>query len=163
MGWTVPEAWTVAVIVTADAYGVDREALGAASRGRGPRPPADLWEARKIAVYLATCLSDCSYAELGRHAGLHRDTVASHCADVRGSVLMEDRAEVSAEALERICRARLQARASDRLDAMRAEMARLQEMTADLVRSSDTLPRIHPTSGRVAEKNIVALPARRTA
>ena len=75
----IAKCWEAAVVVTAAAYGVDPALVARQSRGRGPRPPPEIWEPRKLAVHLAIVLSDATYAELGRHIGLHRDTVASHC------------------------------------------------------------------------------------
>lgn len=83
--WPMAAAWSAAVEVTAVAYGVPPEVIAAESRGRGPRPPREVWQAKKMAVHLAIVLGQCDYAALGRQIGLHRDTVASHCAWVRDS------------------------------------------------------------------------------
>lgn len=93
--WPLSQAWTAVLSVTATAYALDIEALGAPSRGRGPRPPKTVWEARKVAVYLVVVLSDQNHAAVARHIGFHRDTVNSHCLAMREAVLddldMEER------------------------------------------------------------------------
>lgn len=152
---SVAQSWQAAVAVTAAAYGVDPAVLGAESRGRGPRPPADIWEPRKMAVHLAVVISGVSYAALGRHIGLHRDTVASHCADVRDAIHDEIESaslalEPLAKSLERLARARLVALHSNRIDAVRAHLAMLEQATAELVGSSDELRQSHPTNTRVS-------------
>lgn len=92
-------AWDAAVSVTATAYRVDGELISAASRGRGPRPPQAIWEAKKMAVFLVVVVSGQDYASVGRHIGLHRDTVASHCAGVRERCATDGDIETRAEAL----------------------------------------------------------------
>lgn len=142
--WSIAEAWATASDVTAAAYGVGVELLRAESRGRGPRPPREAWEAKKVAVYLAVVLSDCDYAELGRLIGLHKDTVSSHCAAVRNSVLDSDMAETSAQALEALARGRLELNAGERLNAMRAHLTMLQSATVEVLGLANH-PTAHPT------------------
>lgn len=145
--WSMAQAWAASVEVTAAAYDADPRDVAVQSRGRGPRPFKKVWEARKIAVYLAVVLSDCGYAELGRLIGLHRDTVASHCADVREAADV-DRDEVSLVALEAMARGRLGQFDRQRIDAMRAQLALLENVTGDLplrTISSDSRPTLHPT------------------
>lgn len=83
--WPMDAAWASAAEVCAAAYRVSPEAILAPSRGRGPRPPADVWDAKKTAIYLTVVLSDCDYARVGRLIGLHKDTVSTHCAAVRNA------------------------------------------------------------------------------
>lgn len=97
--WDIGEAWDVAVTVTAAAYGIAPEMLRAESRGRGPRPPKEAWLPKKMAVHLTVVLSGSDYAELARLTGLHRDTVASHCASVRELCASDLDADVQAEGL----------------------------------------------------------------
>ncbi len=85
MAAPIADAWEAAVEVTAAAYRVDPAILKAASRGRGPKPPGHAIEAKKVAVYLAVVLAGCGYADLARHIGYHRDTVCSHCAEMRAA------------------------------------------------------------------------------
>lgn len=149
---SIQAAWEAAVAVTANAYGVDAELIRAQSRGRGPRPPSEIWEPRKMAVHLAIIIADCSYASLGRVIGLHRDTVASHCAEMRDHILGEARAETASVALEKLARARLSTEVVQRIDAMRAQLAMLEETAGDLVAmrpfglSTDDLPTKSPTT-----------------
>ena len=97
--WGVAAAWEAAVEVTAAAFDVDPDGLRAESRGRGPRPAAELWAPKKMAVHVAVILADCGYAALGAHLGLHRDTVASHCASIRELAATDDRFEALSETL----------------------------------------------------------------
>ncbi|HUO21693.1 MAG TPA: hypothetical protein VMU59_04190 [Caulobacteraceae bacterium] len=144
--WALAQAWPAAARVTAAAYAVDAAAIMAPSRGRGPRPAPEAWDAKKVAIYLAVCLSGCDYAALGRHVGLHKDTVSSHCADVRARLADADRDEISLEALEAIARGQLQRGELARLDAVRAQLMVLADVTAELVGSSDAHPTFHPTA-----------------
>ncbi|MGH6956251.1 MAG: hypothetical protein ACREEW_06250 [Caulobacteraceae bacterium] len=149
--WSIARAWEAAVTVTAAAYDVAPAAIRAPSRGRGPRPQSVAWEPRKMAVHLAVVLTGCSYAAVGREIGLHRDTVASHCAEMRDQVLAEAWAETASETLEKLARARLEGLALERLNAARAHLAMLEEAAADLVSgapqtaSSDRFPTTRPT------------------
>jgi hypothetical protein len=97
--WPVAKAWAVAVEVVATSYGLDPEVLRAESRGRGPRPPEDAREPKKIAVFLAVALSNCAYAALARHISLHKDTIASHCDDVRDACAKDYTREQLVDAL----------------------------------------------------------------
>lgn len=142
-------AWNAATAVAAAAYGVSEDVLKAESRGRGPRPPRAAWEAKKMAVHLAVLVSGCGYAELAATIGFHRDTIASHCAEMRGRD--SDSAEVSSEALEALTRARLERKMVDDVAAARAHLEALQLLAGDLVTggvnlsSSDRHPPHHPT------------------
>lgn len=98
--WSLSSAWDCAVEVTAMAYGITPQELHAPSRGRGPRPPKSAWEPKKVAVHLTVVITDCGYAELGRHLGLHRDTVASHCAWARSAMANDEQLEGLAHALK---------------------------------------------------------------
>lgn len=144
--WGVAETWTAAVEVTAAIYGVDEAVLRAESRGRGPRPPRSVWEAKKMAVYLAVLVSGCDRAELGRLIGFHRDTIASQCAEMQGAT-DADSGELLSLSLERIVRSRLEGRALAQVASDRARLAMLEETTRELVTvlridaSSDS----HPT------------------
>jgi hypothetical protein len=101
-------AWRVAVEVTAPAYAVAPEAIMAPSRGRGPKPPAAVCEAKKIAIYLTVILVDgLQYAALAGALGLHKDTVSSHCAWARAA----DHLEEKIAAFELAGRARIRAMA----------------------------------------------------
>lgn len=147
--WSVAQCWETAVEVTAAAYHVDAADLGAPSKGVGARPVKECWEARKIAVQLAVMLAECSYAALGRVAGLHRDTVAAHCAEVRDELLKVESVEAGLLALERLARGRLDRAAAGQLDAVRAHLAMLEEATGDLLPSNpspDRHPTLHPTT-----------------
>lgn len=81
--WPADVAWLAVTEVAAAAYGVEPELLRAPSRGRGPRPPERAREPKKVAIYLTLMLSGSDCAALARHLGMHRDTVWSHCAEVR--------------------------------------------------------------------------------
>lgn len=101
-------AWRVAVEVAAQAYYVPPQAIRAPSRGRGPKPPAPVCEAKKVAIYLTVILVDgLQYAELAALIGLHKDTVSSHCAWAREA----DHLEEKIAALELLGRARIKAMA----------------------------------------------------
>lgn len=106
--WPLAEAWEAAAEVTAAAYAVDLGALVAPSRGRGPRPPREAWQAKRTAVHLAVVLSGSDYATLGRHLRLHKDTVAHHCAVARDALATDEAAEAQFDALAAVCGARLQ-------------------------------------------------------
>jgi hypothetical protein len=56
-------------------------------------------EPKKLALYVAVTLAGCDYASLSRHVGLHRDTVTSHCAEVRELCAADERIERLVEAL----------------------------------------------------------------
>lgn len=99
VNWPLAVAWDAAVQASAAAYQVPPEAVSAESRGRGPRPPEAVREPRKLAVYIAVSLSGCDYAVLGRHVGLHKDTVASHCAWAREACALDDDFERRVEVL----------------------------------------------------------------
>lgn len=100
-------AWEASVEVTAAAYGLDPNLLKMAPRGRGPRPPRATWEARKMAFHVAVMVAGCSYVEVGRLLGLHKDTAASHCAAMRDACADSDELEQLSEALELCARIRL--------------------------------------------------------
>lgn len=148
--WGLAQSWRAACEVVAATYGVDEALIAAESRGRGPRPPEAVWEAKKVAIHLAVVLSDCNYAALGRLIGLTRDTVASHCADVR-KLADADSDEVSLHTLEMIARGRLGQFDRQRIDALRASLAVLESQVGDLPskpfirHSSDVHPTTHPT------------------
>lgn len=174
--WDIQAAWDAATAVTAMAFDVPAEIIAAPSRGRGPRPPRNVWTAKKMAVHLAVIIADCDYASLGRHLGLHRDTVASHCADMREASGESDLNEVSAVALERLARFRLQSLAAQRLEGLRAQMAMMEATLCELnalgsaglpalsgaLFSSDDHPTFHPTIPE-DHGNVIAmaLPGRR--
>ncbi|HEV2530929.1 hypothetical protein [Phenylobacterium sp.] len=103
----VLQAWSIAGEITGGAYGLPADLLSSQSRGRGPRPPRAAWEARKMAVHLVILVLDCPYATLARAIGLNKDTVASHCADMREACAESDRVERLSEALETCLRTRL--------------------------------------------------------
>lgn len=88
--WPLDAAWRAAVQVTEGTFGLTPGAITAPSRGRGPRPPAEVREPKKLAIYLANSLADCDYAALARHVGLHKDTVHSHCAAVREALIGDE-------------------------------------------------------------------------
>ena len=73
----------MAVAIAARLHGVPATAITAPTRGRGWRPNVEAWEAKKHAIHACVVVSGCTYAQMGRLIGMHRDTVASHCADVR--------------------------------------------------------------------------------
>lgn len=140
--WAPAQAWSICVDVVADTFGVDAALLTAESRGRGPRPPRRAWDAKKMAVHLTVLVSGCDRAELGRLIGLHKDTIASHCAEMQDAT-DEDTGELLSEALERIVRARLENNAIAHLAAEEARVAMLKETTRELIsvlRSTDARP-----------------------
>ena len=140
--WGVAETWDAAVEVAASVYGVDQAPLRAQSRGRGPRPPRSAWAAKKMAVHLTVLVCGCERAELGRLIGFHRDTIASHCAEMQDAT-DADTGELLSLALERIVRGRLESRAIAQLAADRARLAMLEETTRELVsvlQSTDARP-----------------------
>ena len=145
--WAVAPAWRVACETTALTYGVQVGLLTAPSRGRGPRPPAAVWEAKKIAVHVTVTLAGCSYWDLGRVIGLCRDTVSSHCADVRDRLRVDPSAEARLVAIERLARIRLMALERRQLDALRAHLALMEQAVAEFtdIPSSDAHPTFHPT------------------
>lgn len=120
------EAWAAATAAVASAYGVEAELLRAESRGRGPRPPARVREPKKLAMHLTVVLSGCSYAELGQATGHHKDTVASHCEDVRGAILADDAVEAAAAQVEGLARAHLELRARTHAQAARGFASALE-------------------------------------
>jgi hypothetical protein len=91
--WPMDAAWDAAVEVCAVGYGVAVDVIRAESRGRGPRPPRDTWQAKKMAVHLTVSLTNCDYAALGRAVGLHKDTIASHCAGIREAMAEDEAVE----------------------------------------------------------------------
>lgn len=106
--WDLAEAWAAASEVTAAAWAVDAAAIKAPTRGRGARPPPQVWEPKKIAVYLAISLSNGDQAELARLLGMHKDTVSSHCAWARERALVDARFEVQLETVLAAADVRLQ-------------------------------------------------------
>lgn len=154
--WPIRPTWRAAVEVTATAYWVDQSDLLAPSRGRGPRPPERIWEAKKMAVHLTVLVSACSYAALAREIGFHKDTITSQCADMRDRVLDDDAMEAKSAALEALIRWQLQSVARERVDSLRAQLALLEASTSGLIMgelpppawspaSSVTHPSLHPT------------------
>jgi hypothetical protein len=91
--WPLGPAWDAAVHVCALAHRIAPEAIRAESRGRGPKPPSEVRLPKKLAIYLAFSLSGCQYAALARHVGLHKDTVHSHCGDIRDEIATDARLE----------------------------------------------------------------------
>ena len=159
--WPVDETWRTAAEVTATSYWVPAADLMAPSRGRGPRPPEHLWEAKKMAVHLTVLVSGCSYAALARTLGFHKDTITSQCAEMRDRVLMDDAMEVKSSALEALVRWRLQSVARERVDSLRAQLALLETTTAGLhCGSSVAHPSLHP-SPLQDHANVIALPGTR--
>jgi hypothetical protein len=78
----VAEVWPVAVAIAATCHRVPPEWLTAPTRGRGARPPVEAWEAKRHAIVAAIVVSGCSYTEIGRLLGMHKDTISHHCAVV---------------------------------------------------------------------------------
>jgi hypothetical protein len=146
-GGMLKAAFELAATAAASAYDVNPAAITAPSRGRGYKPPAEVAAAKKLALWLTVASTSCGYAELGRAIGLHRDTVCSHCADVRAETLDDD-VEDLAEAL----RGRLVKTISARTGRWRA---------AQLTRA---LAAIHPTSSDISsdtKNNFIDLSTRR--
>ncbi len=154
--------WEAAAQVTASAFSLAPDQVAAASRGRGPRPPECVWLARKLAVHIAVVVTECDYAALGRHIGLHRDTVASHCASVRQLLGDDPELEALSEGLELGARRRI---ASARLTGRELLLGDpLEKLLTDLRHYVETL---HPTlirqngpsSDRMADHgNVIPLP-----
>lgn len=158
---TINLAWEAAVHVTAGAYRVDVGVLGAPGRGRGPRPPRDLWLPRKIAVYVAVLVADRDYAELGRHIGLSRDTVSSHCAEMRRACDDDPDLEQLVNGLEASAALRAKARAAapaikragDPAAAFRAALhAYADELAAALAPASSDTSDVVPFSRKRDQK-----------
>lgn len=147
-------AWHAAVDVTASAYGLDVRHLLAESRGRGPRPPEEIWQAKKMAVHLAILLSGRSYSALAREIGFHRDTVCSHCAWMREARISDHRIEELANSLETSARLRLASGAltarevalSDPLDKL---LGALREYAGQLAGGNG----LHPTKDPFIRQN----------
>jgi hypothetical protein len=165
--WDMAAAWDAAVHVCASAYGLDEEGLRAKSRGRGPRPAERVWQPKKIAVHLTVAIAECGYAALGRLVGLHKDTIASHCASVRAECAGDAALEAFVHTLEDEVKTQLRLNARRELLASRARAAQLEreiaEIDGDLVN-----PTLHPTlSGALirpensAHENVIVLDATR--
>ncbi len=143
-------AWDAAVAVTSAAYGVGPDEIDTPTRGRGPRPPQRIWEAKKMAVHLAVLVSGCAYTDLARRLGYHRDTVTSHCASMREAMASDADLEELSNGLERAARLRaasqrLTARevaASDPLDKL---LGALREYSDSFIRHSSDKTALHPT------------------
>jgi hypothetical protein len=167
--WGVSEAWEAAALATATVYCVEPALIRAESRGRGPRPPQSIWEAKKMAVHIAVTVSGCDYAALGRALGMHRDTIASHCAEMRQRAAEDEFLETTSQLLEQATRAQLERRALTVLDAARAHLAMLEDAARDLVSvmpqrpSTDRHPTLHPTEVRPHETVIELRSKRRIA
>lgn len=135
--WPVAEAWDAAVEVTAVVYGVSALVIRAESRGRGPRPPREVWEAKRMAVHVAVGLSNCDYAALGRHIGLHKDTISTHCAKAREACAGEEETAAIGEMLMATASTRL--RALNPIEAMRADAQAFSDPAAGLMARIDAL------------------------
>jgi hypothetical protein len=108
--FTIAAAWRAAVFVTARAYDVRSEVLGALGRpgrGGGSCTPRAYWDVRKVAVYVAVLTADCAYAELARVLGMHRDTVTSQCEELRLRVIEDAMLDRRLTVLEQRARARM--------------------------------------------------------
>lgn len=116
---SIAVAWETAVALCAATWGVTPDAIAAESRGRGPRPPEAVREPKKVAIYLAVTLADCQYTQLATVIGLHKDTVASHCDDIRNRCADDVEFEEQVEALVASARTRAKARVAARI-ALRA-------------------------------------------
>lgn len=105
---TVDAAWSGAVCVTARAYKLSEAVLGStAPGGRSKRTPPAYWLPRKVAIYVAILVADCTYAALARAIGMHRDTVTSQVDEVRELVAEDRMLRQLVDTLERNARARL--------------------------------------------------------
>lgn len=170
--FAMTDAWLAATAVVARAYpGVTQPMLTAPSAGRaGPRPPRACWEAKKVAVHLTVSISGCDYAALGRHVGLHKDTVASHCAQVRDEITVNDRIGAQVAALELLAMQRCAAMTHTQIDAVRAHLAMLEDIVRDKateqatlsdlaagLASSDRHPTFHPTKAEQSQKRDVTV------
>lgn len=142
--------WEAAVAVTASAYGVDAALIAAPSRGRGPRPPAHIWQAKKMAVHLAVIVADQGYKALAVELGMHKDTVCSHCADMRTVAETDQDLEDLSVGLERAVRLRaaslalapVEIAASDPLDRM---LSAMRDYADSFIRPSSDQNGLHPT------------------
>lgn len=168
--WPLADSWAAATEAVSGAYGVSVNVLRAESRGRGARPPANTWEAKKMAVHLAVILSACSYAELARLVGYNRDTITSHCAAVREACALDEEMQAKSEALHRFAVGRLEAAEQIRAPAFAVEpettaqaMARMERQLGFLQAQVDRLnglvgrDRVHPTVP-CAHENVIGLP-----
>lgn len=108
-GWNgdLHQVWTASVAVTAAAFAVREDLIAAPTRGRGPRPPEAARWPRKVAIHLAVIVSDCDYLELARLLGMHKDTISSHCAELRQRCADDPSVEALSEAMAVLCLRRL--------------------------------------------------------
>ena len=171
--WDIGAAWEASAAICAATFNVPAVLITAPSRGRGPRPPANIWLAKKMAIHLAVVIADCGYAALGEKIGLHRDTVASHCAEIRAAAMKTERGELISTVLEFLARTRLQSLAEQQLATMRAQLAMLEATVRDFgqtggdaapvigfiqpAASSDIHPTLHPTKNG-DHGNVIRLP-----
>jgi hypothetical protein len=148
--WEIEHAWSTASAIAAAAWKIDPGLIRAPSRGRGPRPPEEAREPKKVAISLAVTLAGCDYAELAKHLALHKDTVTSHCASVRERCAADRSFELIVQQLEDEARAQLRFGAFEALAASRARTASLEaairEEIAKHIEAGATLhPSLHPT------------------
>jgi hypothetical protein len=129
---TVEAAWRAAVAVTARAYKLSDRVLGAAApSGRCKRTPPGYWLPRKVAIYVAVLICDCTYAALARAIGMHRDTVTSQMDEVRELVDADRVLARLVETLERDAGARLVGALDSRLAAHQADRDHVQSLRRD--------------------------------
>ncbi|HEY1447493.1 MAG TPA: hypothetical protein VGF33_03075 [Caulobacteraceae bacterium] len=115
----IREAFEAAADAVAGVFDLDPDDILAPSRGRGPRPPPEVWGPKKLVVYLTVASTNATYAEVARAVVLHKDTVASHCADVRRETDRDTQ-----DALIEVLRDRLARAPSDRTLRRRRQMLR---------------------------------------
>ena len=131
---TVKAAWKGAVTSTARAYDLKLKVLGStAPGGRGPRTPPPYWFPRKVAIYVAIDAVDCTYAALAREIGMHRDTVASQCGEVRERVEAD---RVFARLVDTLVE-KTRLRAKSRLDVAAAQQLADLDHLDDLMQADD--------------------------
>lgn len=144
MNVALQNAWQAAVAVTATAYGVDPALVSAPSRGRGPKPPPEIVEPKKVALYLTSMMTGCLYAELGRQVGLHKDTIASHCAELRERCAVDGEIEERVNALALLALRQPGVSAASLLELVTQLAARVERLERWRARHPSIL-RSHPT------------------
>lgn len=120
----IDAAWEAAVRATARAYRLKAHILGSTEgEGRQQRTPPEYWPARKVAIYVAVLAGNCSYADLARAIGMHRDTVTGYCHEMNARAEADPMFARRIAVLEKFARARLVGvlqQAAEEIDAMLA-------------------------------------------
>lgn len=143
----IDAAWQAAVAATARAYGLKASILGATEgKGRQQRTPSAYWPARKVCIYVAVLAGNCTYADLARAIGMHRDTVGGYCHEMNAKAEADPMFARRMAVLEKFARARLIGvlqQAADEIDAMLAEALSLK---CDRILTKKRRPTKRPTN-----------------